>query len=427
MTIHPRGALAALALLATACGSSVTSVRSTADASVDAPAVDVPAAAASCRVALARRFTVISDPPDRQRFRLVDAIPAPEGALVAWRERNPNGRDDQVRVRRILDDATPHPWSAGGRGSRTEVVSLPPAGSLQFSMVWDAPRDGVAMLAGGETDRGACVFSRFLGDNSQMWQVVELGSLMGFPLAGCGSLARTPGGYSFLTGEVRALWGDQLVFLSEEGRFAGAPTRLPMTSQPSPWPMTRSAVSGGFVATWPEILRGPGAPANELHVRRFDSRGAPLGDDEALGTAEPLADAQVLETPSGMLAVWFRGAGNPGLPDTIVTRVLRADASPSGDPVTLTQRQWRPGIHAAVRGDDVLLAAPTREAAIYLLRLSGGGAARSEPLEVWRSASPVAVGPVRVVATARGALVVFEVETGNQGGRIVAVPVDCAP
>jgi hypothetical protein len=95
--------------------------------------------------------------------------------------------------------------------------------------------------------------------------------------------------------------------------------------------------------------------------------------------------------------------------------------------VTLTQRRWIAGLHATVRGDEVLLAAPTSEAAVYLLRLSGRGAALSEPLEVWRSPSPVAVGPVRVVATARGALVIFEIETGSQGGRIVAVAVDCAP
>ncbi len=425
--MHPRPLPATLALLATACGSSVTSVRSTADAAVDAPVVDVPAAAASCRPVVGQRLIVLSDPPDRQRFRLLDAIPTPDGALVAWRERNPNGRDDQVRVRRIREDATPHPWSAAGRGSRTEVVSLPPSAALQFSMVWDAPHDGVAMLAGGATDRGACVFSRFLGDNSQMWQVVELGSLMGFSLAGCGSLARTPDGYSFLTGEVRALWGDQLVFVTEEGRFAGAPARLPMTEQPTVWPMTRSVVSGGFVATWPQLLRGSSGPMNELHLRRFTSRGEPLGEDIALGTATPLADAQVLQTSSGLLAVWFGGSGHPGLPDAIVTRVLMPDASPGAEAVTLTHRPWIPGLHATARGDEVLVAAPGSEAAIYLLRLSGRGAALADPLEVWRSPSPVSVGPVRVVATARGALVIFEIETGEQGGRIVAVPVDCAP
>lgn len=427
MTIHPTGLLASLALLATACGSSVTSVRSTADASVDAPAVDVPTTSSSCRSAVGQRFTVISDPPDRQRFRLVDAIPTPDGALVAWRERNPNGRDDQVRVRRIREDATPHPWSAAGRGSRTEVVSLPPSAALQFSMVWDAPHDGVTMLAGGPTDRGACVFSRFLGDNSQMWQVVELGSLMGFSLAGCGSLARTPDGYSFLTGEVRALWGDQLVFVTEAGRFAGAPARLPMTSQPTVAPMTRSVVSGGFMAAWAESVRGSSGPLQELHLRRFDSRGTPRSNDEGQGTADTVSDAQVLETPAGLLSVWHSGSSLPGGPSAILAKPVMADARPGGFLVPFTGRPWIRGIHATARGDEVLVAAPTSEAAIYLLRLSGRGAALAEPLELWRSASPVAVGPVRVVATARGALVVFEVETAEQGGRIVAVPVDCAP
>ena len=421
MTMPPRPLPAALALLATACSASVTAVRVTADASVDAPASDVPVATASCRTAVGRGFTVISDPPDRRRFRLVDAIPTPDGALVAWRERNPNGSNDQVRVRRIRDDATAHPWSGADRGSRTEVVALPPGAPLQFSMVWDTARDGVAMLAGGPTDRGACVFARFLGDNSQMWQVVELSALMGFPLAGCGSLARTADGYSFLSGEVRALWGDQLVFLSEEGRFAGAPARLPMTSQQSVAPMTRSAVSGGFVSAWAEPIRVRPGPRQQLHLRRFDPRGTPRGDDEAQGTADTLSDVQVLETPAGLLSVGHDSSG------AIFARPLLADARPAAELVTFTERPWIPGIHATARGAEVLVAAPTSEAAIYLLRLSGRGAATAAPLEVWRSATPVAVGPVRVVATARGALVVFEVETGEQGGRIVAVAVDCAP
>lgn len=419
--MHYPGGLA-LALLTTACSSSVTSVRSTGDASVD-----VPAATTSCRATSAGSLTVISDPPDRRRFRLLDAVPTPDGALVAWRERNPNGRNDQVRVRRIRDDATPHAWSAEGRGSRTEVVSLPPEGSLQFSMVWDAPHDGVAMLAAGATDRGACVFSRFLGDNSQMWQVVELGSLMGFALAGCGSLARVPGGYSFLTAEVRALWGDQLVFLSEEGRFAGAPSRLPMTSLPGIAPMTRSVVSGGFVAAWVQSVRGSDRPLRELHLRRFDERGTAQGNDELLDTAGAVSDVQVLETPAGLLSVWHSSSSTAGVAGAIMARPLMPDARPAEGLSSSTARPWIPGIHATARGDEVLVAAPTSEAAIYLLRLSGVGAARSEPLEVWRSPAPVAVGPVRVIATARGALVVFEVETEEQGGRIVAVPVDCGP
>ena len=427
MTTPPKPLPALLALLATACGSSVTAARVTADASVDAPARDAPVAAASCREATGRGLTVLSDPPDRRRFRLLDAIPTPDGALVAWRERNPNGSSDQVRVRRIRDDATAHPWSGADRGSRTEVVALPPAAALQFSMVWDAARDGVAMLAGGPTDRGACVFARFLGDNSQRWQVVELGSLIGFSLAGCGSLARTADGYSFLTGEVRALWGDQLVFLSEEGRFAGAPARLPMTSQPSVAPMTRDVVSGGFVSVWAEPVRVRQGPRQQLHLRRFDPRGEPRGDDEGQGTGDALSDAQVLETPAGLLSVGHDSSRASGFTSAVFARPLLADARPAAELVTFTERPWIPGIHATARGDEVLVAAPTSGAAIYLLRLSGRGAATAAPLEVWRSATPVAVGPVRVVATARGALVVFEVETGEQGGRIVAVPVDCAP
>ncbi|MDB4931949.1 MAG: hypothetical protein JWM10_4433, partial [Myxococcaceae bacterium] len=36
-------------------------------------------------------------------------------------------------------------------------------------------------------------------------------------------------------------------------------------------------------------------------------------------------------------------------------------------------------------------------------------------------------GVTRVIATARGALVVYEAGAGAPGGRVFAVPVDCLP
>lgn len=435
--------LSAIALLAAACGSSVTAVR--ADAATDALATDalaadaltadaltadVPAMPSQCRWSMSDRYVVVSDPADQQRFRLLDAVPTPDGALVAWRERSPTGRDDQVRVRRVLDDGTAHPWSAPGRGSRAEVVSLPSDAALQFSMVWDAPRDGAAMLAGGQTDRGGCALVQFRGDDSQTSQGVDLSATMGFPLHGCGSLARTTGGWSFLTAEVRALWGDALVFLTDDGRLAGEPTRLPMTGNSYVGPMTRTAVSDGFVETWVEPVRGTEGPLHELHLRRFDARGAPRGGDEDLGTADLISDAQVLETPAGLLAVWHHADRALQGYNGILTRPLLPDASPTAGLMRYLDAPSAAGIHAAVRGSQVLLAAPTamaRGARIHLLILDGRGVPLRPALELVPGPMPVGVGPVRVIPTRRGALVVFEVESGAQGGRVLAVPVDCLP
>ena len=431
-----RGALLAALGLAAACSASVTSERLGADAAVDAQTdAQTDAAPVACRWSAPdfSRIALVSDPADQERFRLLDAVATPDGALVAWRERSPAGDRDRVRVRRIREDGTGHPWSTAGRGSGGEVVALDPGGALQFSMVWDAARDGVAMLAGGATDRGACVFARFLGDDSQQWQAVDLDALMGFPLSGCGALARTGGGYSFLTGEVRALWGDQLVFLSDDGRVAGRPARLAMTGAPTERPMTRGAATGGFVATWTEAGLGGMRGQVELHARRFDAAGATRGDDQVLQRgAGAVTDAQVLETRDGLLATWHTARDAEGM---VAARALGPDAAPVGEAVTFPQVPSIAGVHAAVRGSQVLVAAPTPVTfgtRIYLLVLDGRGAPTQAPLELLMNQQAFTVGPMRVVPTARGALILFETangfgDAGQAGGRILALPVDCLP
>ncbi len=408
-------AVTAAALLSTACGASVTAVQ------LDAGAGDVPAASSTCARMVGGPAVIVSDPADQERFRLVDAIATPDGALVAWRERDPSGGPDQVRVRRVRDDGSTHPWSAPGRMSRGAVVTLPRDAELQFSMVWDEARDGVAMLAGGQTDRGACVFVSFRGDGSQLAQSVDLDSLGGFTLSGCGSLARTADGWSLLTAEVRALWGDQLVYLSDDGRLAGMPTRLPMTGWPSIGPMTRTAVSDGFVATWVEPERMSPANRIALHARRFDRRGTPLGDDVVLdhgGDAYLLP--RVLETREGLLASWYGGLAS--------LRPLRADVSPAGEVASHGVAPPRTtAAHADVRGDEVLVASAsegvtTREVRVDLGLTDGRGARRGEPLRLLPERALTRVDALRVLPTRRGALVVF-----GQAERVLAVPVDCLP
>ena len=422
-----RRAAGLLALGTAACSATVTSERLRGDAAVEG--------SAACRWSLADDLdhsVVVSDPPEERRFRLLDAVPTPDGALVAWRERNPDGRSDQVRVRRLQEDATPHPWSAPGRGSRAAVVTLAVSDPLQFSMVWEGPRDGVAMLAGGPTDRGECVFARFLGDNSQAWQTVALGSLMGFSLAGCGSLARAADGYSFLTGEVRALWGDELVFLSSEGRFAGSPTRLPMTSQPSVGPITRRATADGFLATWVQPGAGSARAERELHVRRFDARGAAAGDDVVVaGPVGNILDPQAFATASGALALW-RSFADPARPDEVPeVRPLGVDARPAGPAAPFAPALAAAAalfVDATTRGSEVIAVATGTSASgprLYFLPLTDRGELRGAALAMRAGQRPFLLGVAKVVPTPRGALLVFEADLTGTGGRIFAVPVDC--
>jgi len=404
------------ALLTTGCGATITAVEPHGDAAVDAPAVDAPAALTTCsRWAVSERAVVVSDPADQERFQLVDAIATPDGALVAWREHDANGRDDRVHVRRVTDDGVTHPWSAPGRSSRGGVTTLPRERDLQFSMVWDATRDGVAMLADGPTDRAECVFARFSGDDSHTRQTIDLAPLGDFTLAGCGSLARTDDGWSFLTAEVRALWGDQLVFLSEDGRVAGMPTRLPMTGGPSSEPMTRTDTTDGFVATWMEAERTP-IGGYEFHARRFDRRGTPLGDDMVVSqSSNPYVSPRVLDTREGLLGTWFNGL--------VGVRPLRADASPAGDTISLNGVE----VHANTRGQEVLAVTsyPLFDASMseILFHVLDGRGERRVPPQWVRIDRPITtVRGMRVVPTHRGALIVF-----GQGERILAVPVGCMP
>ncbi len=413
-------AVSVAALLVTACGSSVTAVQLDGGTADVAATVDAPVVLGTCRRATSGPLVVVSDPSDPQRFQLVDAIATPDGALVAWRERDPANGPDRVHVRRVRDDGSVHPWSAPGRMSRGAVVSLPRMADLQFSMAWDAARDAAVMLAAGQTDRGACAFVTFRGDGSQLAQTVELNTLGGFSLSGCGSIARTDDGWSFLTSEVRALWGDQLVFLSEDGRFAGMPTRLPMTEAPTSGPMTRTVVSGGFVATWVEARTiMPGAEV-ALYAQRFDRRGTALGDAVVLDRGEgAYSPARVLETGDGLLATWHRQA--------ITVRALRADVSPAGESVTLARTVPAAGVHADVRGDEVLAVMHTAvfdpsATRLFLVVTDGRGTPLAEPIRLLPDTPLSFVEETRVVPTRRGALVVF-----GQGQRVYAVPVDCLP
>lgn len=405
-------ALGALLVVAAGCGATVTSERVRGDAAVDA------ATPAVCRFAVGAPV-VVSTPEEAQRFRLLDAIATTDGAVVAWIEVDADA-GEALYVRRVRDDGSVHPWSAPGRASRAALATLSDRRLTQFSMVWEAARDAVTLLVSG-AEGGGCALLRIVGDGTQLRRPIDVGALGGFAHGGCGSLAREGAGYTFLTRQVRALWGDELVSLTDDGRVVESTVVLPMTTRPSFGPMARWPVTGGFVATWGEAL----PTAMQLHARRFDVQGTPLGGDVIVGEARSIFHVVAVETPDGLLAVW-RAQDEMAAPSNALTvRALARDATPTHDARILGGTLVGTGIHAAARAGDVLAvdAAPAADLALFVT--DARGAPRVAPIPLVTGGSPV--GVARVVPTARGALVVYESQSVAQGGRIFAVPVDCLP
>jgi hypothetical protein len=174
-----------------------------------------------------------------------------------------------------------------------------------------------------------------------------------------------------------------------------------MTQSPSIDPMTRTAVAGGFVATWSERDPMPPRTGLELHARRFDPSGAPLGDDVLLDRANTTYFLpRVLDTREGLLAAWYANG--------IVFRPLRADASPSGGAVRVDGVLAAFGVHAEVRGADTLAVTSTAvsDASMSAVLLPGGRWSRRSPggadAGAARPAAHVRQRPARGADASRG-------------------------
>ncbi len=418
-----RGVIAALC--AAGCGSTVSGASVGADAGRDVVEVDAPSVPGPCAWTPGEAV-VVSLPTEQARFTLVDAVATGDGALVAWRERALNGGPDAVRVVRVDGAGRRHPWSADGALSRGEVVTLPMNAPLQFSMAWEPSRERAVMLAGGDTDRGGCVFASFVGANERQWQRADPPT-GGFTLSGCGSLGRHPGGWSYLTSEVRALWGEQLIAVDDTGRVTGS-TRLPMTTRPPDGELTRNAVSGGFAARWVESRREGLQTVRELHLRRYDSAGEPAGDDVVAQRIHgALSDPRVVELGDRALAVWREGVDTLPPLDGVAVRPLARGLSPTAEPVVYTRLGFVVGgLDATARDGEALAVTALGSGVIraVLLAFDAAGSLRvgPVPLPIISTAGPIA--SLRVVATPEGALV-LATRADPDGARVVAVPVAC--
>lgn len=425
-------ALSLLFFATTAAGCAATVDGSAGDGGADATArdvitapVDVPTGPCRWRALPAVDVTPRSLP----RHRLVDAIATEDGAWVAYRAHLPARDSDELRVIRVREDGTEHPDYPAGTTARADLFALPFRAGLEFSMHWDPTRRTLATLSEGMTDRGACVWTATEGVNARTIRVIDPSAVMpGFSRGGCRALLRTPGGYSFVSEEIRALWGTDLLAMSLAGDLTAA-APLPMTEAPAQQGVSRTALAGGgFVGNWVETTLGAPPRVIGLHARRFTDAGEPTGPMQVIATGSTtLKNAVVVETPGGMLALWEGPADTFPASDALLTRALDARAAPVREAEALSALGFfLGGLSATARGGEVLATAVNGGNGIRLTfaALDARGSLRAQ-VDTGLADVDGPSRTARVVATRAGALVFATVAQGADGGVVVAVPMRC--
>lgn len=393
------------------------------DAGSDAGA-DVPVTPRDC--AWRPSPAVEVSPPGDLRYRLVDAAPSADGAWVTFRARRPGRDDDELFVTRVTASGAPHPATPLGSVSRASLFGLAGTASLQSSMLGEGER--LTLLFGGETDRGGCVWAQLAGANERTIRSLNPSEFAGgLSLTGCGAMLRTVGGYSFVSEQVRALWGTTLLELDEGGEFTRS-GELPMTVGQTQAGVSRTTLPGGdFLGSWVEAA-APQTRMSSLNARRYSARGEARGDTFAITTTdETLKDAVLTLTTEGVVALWEGPADSFPASDALVVRALSRDGRPVAEPQALTSLGfYLGGLSAAARGDELLATAITARDGMRLefVVMSARGALRAQVDTELRDLD----GPLRlsrVTATREGALVFATVAQGERGGRVVAVPMRC--
>lgn len=414
-----------LAIAATGCAATVDGTARDGGAADVPPPVDARTGPCQWRARPAVDVTPRSVP----RYRLVDAIATEDGAWVAYRFHLPGRDTDALYVARLREDGSPHPDVPEGSTARADLFGLPFRASLEFSMTWDPARRTLATLSEAETDRGGCVWTATEGANARTIRTLDPSSLMpGFARAGCRALLPTRDGYSFVSEQVRALWGTDLLTLSRAGDLLGFRS-LPMTEAPAEQGISRIRTrDNGFVATWVET-RGVGmARESSLRARRFSEDGLPVGPQQVIArSASTLKNALLVETSAGLVALYEGSADTFPVSDALLTHALDPQGAPAREPEAQSGLGFfLGGLSATTRGDEVLATAVgTRDGIrLAMLRLDARGSLRGQ-IDTGLNDVDGPTRTARVVATPSGALVFATVAQGAEGGVVVAVPMRC--
>lgn len=423
-----------LTALAPACSS--TTVGTATDAAIDTPTtpadtpapVDVPIADVSvdvppdaptglCQWRVGAMVVIDNLEGDRSNRTVVDIVSAEGGAWVLTRDDAGTNREPDTSLERL--DATGHRRTTG-------PIRLPAdLPTSHASLAVDESSGLRAVLA--ESSSGASpgcglVLLDAMGRPSPTRSIALPGS--GFSLTGCRALMARSAGFTFLSEQVRALWGVSMVSLDATGTTLGTTAPTVLEGFP-PVPFARFGLSDrSFALAW----RGQRDTHGVLSVRRFETDGAPRGAAQVVRDAgRSIRDFVATEAGDGLMALWEEP--NPSF-YTVALRPLSADGSPRGETVLRSDLGFYAGEPAATyaRGD-VLATALVGSGVVrpVVFAVAPNGSPRSDVLAIPLPDGASRATTPRLVATASGALLVYATDPGAYPNRLVAVPLACQP
>ncbi len=424
--------LAAFVVLCAACSNTLSGVVS--DASTNTP--DVPAArpdvapdvapdrpvAGPCRWRAGEAVVLPRDPADRSRRALLDLVPAEGGAWVLTSDDAGGGRDLDTTLERL--DATGHRRPNG-------AVRLESIHTQRASLAVDEALGRRAVLeeAGG-TGSTPCFLSLLDPAGALTARREVTFPRGGFSLAGCRGLMANRAGWTFLSEQIRALWGVSMVQLDPMGQ-------TPMQPAPSVYDgfpevaYARFALSErSFMLLWHEA-GAQGAPPYRLRVQHFTEDAAPLAEPYTFHeNPSPLRGFLATPAGDGAMALWAEPVDLPPRTYHVAVRALERGGRPRAPTRVLSELgAYQGGLSAAHARGDILATAISGSGVLrpVVIPLGPDGSPRGALVPIPTPPGTVQIGEVRIVPTPAGALVVYTTDPMVYPNRVVAVPLGCAP
>lgn len=381
-------------------------------------ATDVPPGACRWVVGEAVELNVTGD---RSSRRILDVKPAEGGAWVLTSDDAGTSRQPDTTLERL--DPTGHRRPSGTvriTGSSPAFASLAIDEALGRRAILEEQR------ANGS---GTCGFIALdaTGNPSARRAVMFPGG--GFSLTGCRDLLANRAGFTFLSDQVRALWGVSMVQLDPTG---ATPTQMApglLTIIPEV-PYTRFAFSDrSFMFLWKSSMTAQAATPR-LQAQRFNEDGTMRAMPQTVQeTAHMTRGFVATETGDGMLALWEETVDTLPMLYGIAVRSLDANGQARGAVRVLTELGfYQGGLAATFARGDVLATGITGSGVLrpVVVPLAADGSSRGAILGLPVPQGAALIADVRIVTTSTGALVVYTTDPMQYPNRLVAVPLTCA-
>ena len=390
-------------------------------ADVQAPpdvATDVPPGACRWVAGEAVELHVMGD---RSSRRILDVKSAEGGAWVLTTDDAGISRQPDTTLERL--DATGHRRANGTvriTGSSPSFASLAIDEALGRRAILEEQRANSSSPCG-------LVALDAMGAPSPRRTVMFPGG--GFSLTGCRDLLANRAGFTFLSDQVRALWGVSMVQLDPMG---ATPTQMApglLTIVPEV-PYTRVVLSDrSFVFLWKSPMTAQTATPR-LYAQRFNEDGTERRMPQTVQETEHMTRNFVAtEAGDGMLAIWEETIDTFPTQYGIAVRSLDANGQGRGAVRFLTDLGfYQGGLSATLARGDVLATGITGSGVLRpaVVPLAADGSSRGSIIGLPVPPSASQIADVRIVKTSTGALVVYTTDPAQYPNRLVAVPLLCA-